>query len=116
MATSAALPTTSPTASASTTSNAGSPDETSRSTTSTPTPPHSARRQACGSHGEAMTTIATTEAISGEVANRGSVSWTSRPVSARTRSTTPRSASTESMNSIVQEATYDPSNSARARR
>jgi hypothetical protein len=116
MATRAALPTTNPTASASTTSKAGSPDDTSRSRTSTPTPPHRARRQAWGSQGEAITTIATTEAMSGEVANRGSVSSMSRPVSARTRSTTPRSASAESMSSMAQVATYDPSSSASARR
>ena len=114
MTTNAALPTTSPTATASTTSNAGSPDDTSRSTPSSPTPPHSARRQACDSHGEAMTTMATTDAISGAVAKRASVSST--PMSFRTRRTRPRSANAPSRASIAHAASWLATMRAAARR
>ncbi len=116
MRTSAALPTTRPTASARITSKAGSPDDTMRRTTRNVIPVHRARRQARGSQGEAMTTMATTEAISEAVAKRGSVISTSPPVSARTRSTTPRSDSARSSAIIAQLAMYPPSSSASARR
>ncbi len=103
-----------PTAIATTTSSGGSLDETTRNSTSSAIPDHSTRRHCCDTQGAAMITRATAAAMSGDVANAGSVSSTTRSVLGSTAAITPWWARTSDSTVMTAPAVTAPASSAAA--